>query len=203
MMQSKIIGLTGGISTGKSTVSNILIKKGYRVIDADKIAKNISNFGTKTYFKIVDYFGDEILLSDREIDRKKLGTIIFNDEEKRQALNGITHGDIMEEMKKQLDVALTKEKIVILDIPLLIESLDEFKSFGVEFDEIILVTIDRKLQIERLMTRDCIDEDLAIKKIDAQMPIEDKKEYASVIIENDGNLEDLKLKVDDLIEDLF
>lgn len=197
MTQCKIIGLTGGIATGKSTVSNI-IKKYFTVIDADKIAKNIVEPNMKGYNKVIEYFGENILLPNKDIDREKLGNIIFNSKRERIKLNEILHPIIISTIKKELEDK-KDEKYIFLDIPLLFETIESLKENGIYFYEIWLVYSNRDIQIQRLIKRDNIDMSLAIKKIDSQMSLEEKKSISDKIIYNNEGLEELNIKVNNLL----
>ncbi|EOC99851.1 dephospho-CoA kinase [Caldisalinibacter kiritimatiensis] len=203
MIQSKkqvrIIGITGGISTGKSTVSRILIKEGYPVIDADIIAREVVRVGKTAYREIVNSFGEKILNQDMTINRERLGEIVFNDKESRLLLNKIVHSKVVEEIKSQIEMHSKEYNIIFLDIPLLIEEMDKLKEFGLHIDEIWLVYTDEETQLERLMKRDNLDKESAFRRIRAQMPIEKKKKYADVVIDNTGGIEELKDKIDALI----
>jgi len=194
----KIIGITGGISTGKSTVSNMIRKLGYKVIDADIIAREVVQKGKPAYEEIVKCFGNTIIDEFGNINRKELGNIIFIDEEKREKLNSITHPYIMEAIKQSIDDNID-EKIIFLDIPLLIEALDNLKDYNIYLDEIWLVYIDEESQIQRLMERDNISRREALNKIKAQMPLELKKKYATEVIDNRGSITDLEAQVKNLI----
>lgn len=200
MTQCKIIGLTGGIATGKSTVSNI-IKKYFTVIDADKIAKNIVEPNMKGYNKVIEYFGENILLPNKDIDRDKLGKIIFNSKRERVKLNEILHPIIISTIKKELEDK-KDEKYIFLDIPLLFETIESLKENGIFFYEIWLVYSNRDIQIQRLIKRDNIDMSLAIKKIDSQMSLEEKKSISDKIIYNNEGLEELNIKVNNLLLEL-
>lgn len=203
MKQCKqIIGLTGGIATGKSTASNIFKEKGFMVIDADEIAQNILSYLTPAYNEVVEYFGESILLEDGSIDRQALGDLIFSDEEKREKLNNITHRRILEEIIRQRDRALQEEKFIIIDIPLLIEERKLLEEFGIIFDEVVLIYTDRETQIKRLMNRDSIEKDSALEKINSQMNIEDKKDKVDVLINNNATKEDLELAINKYIDTL-
>ncbi|MBU5440044.1 dephospho-CoA kinase [Tissierella sp. MSJ-40] len=205
MKQNKclLIGLTGGISTGKSTVSNILKGKGYKVIDADEIAKEVVEVSMPAYEEIVDYFGEDILLMDKTIDRKKLGKLIFNNINLREKLNGIVHPYVFRAIKENINYYCEKEKLVFLDIPLLFEQIELLKKHSIIFHEIWLVYTDEETQIERLMKRDIIDRQEAIAKIKAQMSIEEKKNRSSRIIDNSGIIEELYEQIDKLLEELI
>lgn len=192
MIQNKttIIGITGGMASGKTTVSNFLKTKGYKVIDADKIARDIVNIGENSYIEILNFFGDEILNQDKTINRKSLGTKIFNNKECRDKLNAITHPYIMDQINKEISEN-TKEKILFLDIPLLFEVYESIVNSGIMIDEIWLIYCDQETQIKRLMKRDNISYKDAKTRINSQMDIERKTNLADRVIDNTKREEDL------------
>ena len=179
-----VAGLTGGIGTGKSTVAKIFKDAGAIVIDADEIAKEAVKKGRPAWRKIVNHFGRNILLPDGEINRKQLADIIFNDARQKESLNQIVHPIVFEETERILKEIEKKDpnSVVILDIPLLIES-------GMKRDlaEIIVVYIPEEIQIQRLMARDGLNLPEALARIRAQIPIEDKKSEASILIDNSSS----------------
>ncbi|NMD70721.1 dephospho-CoA kinase [Bacillus sp. DNRA2] len=183
-----IIGLTGGIASGKSTVSNMLKELGIPVIDADEEARLAVEKGEKAYDEIVAYFGKEILLEDGSIDRPKLGSIIFPNEEKREVLNHIVHPAVRQNMlrKKEQYVAGGNE-LVVLDIPLLFESKLTYL-----VDKIILVFVDEQTQLNRLMARNNFTESEAKSRIASQLPLRDKLQWADEVINNNGSIVDTK-----------
>lgn len=185
MNQNKIIGLTGSIATGKSQVSNYLKNKGIKVVDADLIARDVANYKSVKN-KIKKVFGDDIYINE-ELDRKKLAEIIFANEIHRQKLNDIMHPKIYKEINKKIR---GKEDLVFVDIPLLFENEDVNKKYGLDFDEIWLVYVDRETQIKRLMNRDDISREYAEEKINSQISVEEKRKKADVIIDNSGTLEE-------------
>lgn len=191
MNQSKIIGLTGSIATGKSQVSKYLKGKGIKVVDADLIARDVANYKSVKN-KIKKVFGDDLYIND-QLDRKKLAEIIFAKKIHRQKLNDIMHPEIYKEINKK---TRGKEDLVFVDIPLLFENEDVNKKYGLEFDEIWLVYVDRETQIKRLMDRDGISREYAEKKINSQIPVEEKRKKANVIIDNSGTLEETFKKVE-------
>ncbi len=197
-----IYGLTGGIASGKSTVSGILTKMGYSVVDMDKISREIFERGKPAYIKVVNNFGEEILDKDEEIDRKKLGSIVFSQAEKLKILNDITHPEIMRESKNKIENILKDEDIVFVDSPLLFETIDTMKKYDLNFDKLILVYVNRETQIKRLIKRDGIEKEEAYKILNSQMDIEDKREKADYIIENTGTIEELEVKVRQLLKAL-
>ncbi|ANX13168.1 dephospho-CoA kinase [Fictibacillus arsenicus] len=193
-----IIGLTGGIATGKSTASLILNEQGIPVIDADIIAREVVMPGKEAYEKIVAFFGDDVLLSDKTLNRAKLGEIIFNNSEKRLKLNEIVHPAVRSEMKKQAELHLSDgNPLVIMDIPLLFES-----KLTHMVDETWLIYTHPDIQLKRLMERDGYTEEQAVSRIKSQMPIDEKKELADVVIENNGTKEDLKQKLLRLLQEV-
>lgn len=190
-----LIGLTGGIGSGKSTVANMFNKKGIPVVDADAIAREVVEPGKKAWERIVEHFGKEILLPDNNIDRKKLGSIIFNDVQQRKRLNDITHPIIILEIMNKAKELEKHHHQVIVDIPLLFESKREPL-----FDLIIVVYADKKTQLQRLMERDHLSEKEALQKIEAQFDLEQKKEKADIIIYNDRGLENTEKQIDEIIK---
>ncbi|MGV3488695.1 MAG: dephospho-CoA kinase [Tuberibacillus sp.] len=191
------IGLTGGIASGKSTVSNMIRKRQIPIVDADVCAREVVRPGETAYQQIVETFGRDILFPNGSIDRKKLGQIIFSDEDKRQKLNGIVHPEVRKRMlEKVIECEKVGEKAVVLDIPLLIESrLMDW------VDKIIVVYVPREVELARLMKRDHISEEAALLRMNAQMPLEDKKKYADVVIDNSGSLDDTENQLDDVLRD--
>ncbi len=185
------IGLTGGISTGKSTVSGMLSELGAVVIDADKIAFDAVLKGQPAWQKITDCFGECILLGNGEINRKALGDIIFNDPDKKNALNMIVHPEVFSEMGRQvIEASKRPGTVIILDVPLLIESgMDKGMS------EVILVYTPEKVQLERLMARDNINSAEAMARIRSQMPVEEKKRHATIIIDNSFSIRETREQV--------
>lgn len=196
-MKSRIIGLTGSISTGKSTVSNYLKEKGYKVIDADEITHELMQKGNANYVKIVEHFGDSILDENFEIDRKKLSKIVFSDENELKMLNNLTHPNIFNKIKKTIEIS--DEKIIFLDIALLIEFIKDEK-WDIPLDEIWLVYVNRNIQLERLIKRNNFSKEEANSRINAQMNIDEKIGYADFIIHNDRDLEYLYEQIDERLK---
>lgn len=197
MNQNKIIGLTGSISTGKTQVSNFLRDKGEKVIDADLIAREVVDL-ENVKEKIKKAFGENIYVDDK-LDRSGLAEIVFRDEEKRQILNEIEHPEIyriiLEEVKKS-------KGRVFVDIPLLFESEELNKKYGLVFDEVWLVYVNREKQIERLAKRDGISKDYALEKINSQLSVEEKKKLADVIIDNSFTLSETFRQVEENLKKL-
>jgi len=180
-----IIGLTGGIASGKSTISNYLRSLSLPIIDADVEARLAVEKGEPGYSKIVEHFGTEILLEDGSLNRAKLGEIVFRDEKQRAVLNGIVHPEVRNRMNKKQNEAIAEGHMaVILDIPLLFENkLDS------TVDKTILVYVDTETQISRLMDRNKLSLEQAKLRIEAQMPLQEKKALADKIIDNNGTVE--------------
>ncbi len=193
-----IIGLTGGISSGKSTVINLFRKYGYPIVDADLIAREVVEPKKEAWQKIVHYFGEDILMADQSIDRKKLGALIFSNQEKRMLLNEITHPIIISEIMQQATLLQEQNNHVIVDIPLLFESKREEL-----FDLIIVVYVNKEIQLHRLMNRDQINREEALQKIASQMDLEKKKEKADLIIYNDQSIEETERQVLEIIRNHF
>jgi dephospho-CoA kinase len=191
-----IIGLTGGIATGKSTVSNIIRGQGIPVVDADIISREVVMPEKEAYEKIVACFGEQILNDDKTINRAGLGEIIFNDTEKRTMLNEIVHPAVRKEMRQQADDYLRSgESIVVMDIPLLFES-----KLTHMVDRTWLVYATPEIQLQRLINRDHFSEKQAKSRIHSQMPITEKKELADVVINNNGSLSALENDVLSLLK---
>lgn len=189
-----IIGLTGGIASGKSTVSKMLLKMGYVIIDADIIARKVVEKGHDAYYQIIETFGENILLPDQTIDRAKLGSIVFHDEQKRLILNQIVHPAVRKQMLSEKQVYIEKgEKCIILDIPLLFES-----KLTTLVDRTLLVYVDYDVQLCRLMSRNQLSETEAKARIHSQMPLEEKIPLADAIINNNGTVEETEKQLIDI-----
>jgi len=195
-----IAGLTGGIATGKSTVSSILREAGAIIIDADTIARDAVQKNLPAWHEIVRIFGKEVLLPDGEIDRAYLGNIIFSDPAKKEILNKIVHPNVINKVAELIGKIgkETPDSIVILDVPLLVEAgMDK----GLE--DVILVYTPEDIQIKRLVERDKISDKDALLKVRSQIPIEKKRDFATIIIDNSGPIEAIKeraLEVFDILK---
>ena len=195
MKQNKmIIGITGSIGTGKSTVSNYLISKGYSVVDADKISKGAYNIGSNGYKAILEVFGVEILNSNGEVDRKKIKKIVFDNSNMLQRLNMAIHPIIINEIEKEIEMLLESQSVVFLDAPLLIET-----ELHKKVNKIIVVICDKNEQINRIIKRDKITADMAISIINSQMSIDEKLKFADYIVYNNSTIENLYSQVDEII----
>lgn len=188
----KIIGITGGSGAGKSTVCAELKKRGALIIDADKISREVSARGGAAFDEIVGAFGEEIL-SGGEIDRKRLGGIVFADREKLDTLNKITHKHIFAEMKRQLSGC--RAAVAVLDVPLLFQD-----DFPIKCDLTVAVTAPHDVRIERIMRRDGIDRGAAEARLKNQISDAQYAELADMCFENNGTEERLAELADRLIE---
>ncbi|KAF9462708.1 dephospho-CoA kinase, partial [Collybia nuda] len=193
-----VIGLTGGIATGKSSASALFKAHQIPIVDADVLARHVVLPGTPGLKKIVEYFGDEVLLPNGTLDRKKLGSIIFNDEVKRKKLNSIVHPAVRKAMVwKMMDAWISGEKYCIMDVPLLIEG-GLWKWMG----KVIVVHCPPEIQLKRLMSRDKSTQEEATSRLNSQMPIDEKLIYADIVLDNSGSPEALKAQVDALVKRL-
>ena len=198
-----VIGLTGGIGTGKSTVSQILRKKKFPVIDLDTISHEVIKI-PKVIEKIVENFGKEVLENSGNfenennairISREKLGKIIFENKEKRLLLNSIMHPEILHTMREQISKYKKNNKIIFVEIQLLFEV-----QWEKEFDYILLISAKKSTQIRRILERDKRSEIDALNIINSQLSLDEKKKRSDFVIENDGNIEELKEKIDKFLE---
>lgn len=189
-----IIGLTGGIATGKSTVANMLEKRGARIVDADKIAREIVLPGSPVLQQVASRFGQAILQEDGSLNRKKLGDIIFSDPKAKKDLEQLLHPPIRNILRQRVQQYEEEnpQGLVVADIPLLFES-------GLQsmFPEIMVVYVPESVQLKRLMARNGLNESEARARIQNQWPIEDKKQLADVLIDNSGTLQETEEQIAD------
>ncbi|XP_072762799.1 dephospho-CoA kinase domain-containing protein [Anoplolepis gracilipes] len=184
-----LVGLTGGIATGKSSVAAIFREHGIPVIDADLIARKVVEPGKPAWHKIQQEFGPDVFLDTKYLDRTKLGDLIFNDVEKRKKLNAITHPDIYKEIYWQtIKYFLQGYPFIVMDLPLLFETGHMLNYLH----KIIVVTCEEDLQLQRLIERSAFTEAKAKIRIAAQMSLEKKAEMANFVIENSGSLRDTR-----------
>ncbi|MCE5199679.1 MAG: dephospho-CoA kinase [Armatimonadota bacterium] len=189
-----IIGVTGSIGTGKSTVLRMLERLGARTLSADDISREVMAVGTPAYCEVVERFGETILSADGSIDRPELAEVIFADDQARRDLEEITHpriiGQIKDEIEKFRKSSPSSQAVLAVEIPLLIEC-------GLEgiVDEVLLVAAEQQTQVDRLTSRSGISRDEALRRIGAQMPISEKIAHADRVIWNDGSLETLEQSV--------
>jgi dephospho-CoA kinase len=190
-----LLGVTGGIASGKTTVANMLKELGAPIIDFDILARQVVEPGKSAWKKIVDYFGKNILEENGDLDRKKLSKIVFHDTEKRKKLESFTHPLIFEEFARQVNEMAGKcpGTIIQAAIPLLMEF-----HLQVLFHKVLLVYIPRERQIERLIKRDGITKKEAASMLRAQLPIDEKMKSADFVINNEGSIEETRKQVEDV-----
>jgi dephospho-CoA kinase len=197
----KVIVITGSIGTGKSTAVKIIKNLGFLVLDSDKIVHEGYNKGGDLYFNVVERFGKEILNFDGTINRQKLGKIVFNDEKKLKDLNKIVHVYVIHKLMKGVEEC--NDEVIFLDIPLILENLQQEKEYGLEYDEIWLVYVSPETQKERLRQR-AINENKnpedVLNIINKQIPIDKKIAMSDEIIDNEGTIEELKYKIKELLK---
>lgn len=190
------IGLTGGIASGKSTVSKMIQEAGIALIDADVFAREALDPGETAYDKVVAHFGENILGSDGSVDRKKLGSIIFNDTNERNVLNGIVHPAVRQKMNKKKDAYQREGRsAVVLDIPLLFES-----RLTKTVDRILLIYVNEITQFKRLMARDGLTKQEALSRIRSQTSLYKKCDAADAVIDNGGTVAETRRQLDDVLK---
>ncbi len=194
-----LLGVTGGIASGKTTVTEMLKALGTPVIDLDVIARQVVEPGTPALKKIIDYFGKQVLKEDGTLDRKKVSGIVFRDIEKRKILESFTHPPIYEEFFKQVNEIAGKDPdaIIAVAVPLLIELNLQYM-----FDKLLVVYIPRKEQIKRLAERDKISEVEAANILGSQLPIDEKAGYADYIVNNENSFEETRKQVENVMQSL-
>lgn len=192
-----IIGLTGSIASGKSTISQLLKDKGFHIIDADLVARKVVEQGSPTLGEIAKKFGNEVLLPDGALNREALGALIFHNPAKRKQLNELMHPAIRQEMLAQQD-DLMKQGIetIVMDIPLLFESrLQHF------VQKILVVSVTEEIQLERLIKRNSLSEEEAKARIRSQLPVSEKEKAADAVIYNNGSIEESKIQLEQILKE--
>jgi dephospho-CoA kinase len=194
----KLVGLTGGIASGKSTVAEILKRQGAAIINADVLAREVVEPGRQAWTEIVNTFGTAVLQPDRALDRQKLRAIIFDDPDARKKLESIIHPQVRALAEQRIrEHAAAGYAVIVYEVPLLFEgNLQEW------LRPVILVACDVDTQRNRLQSRDNLSAAQAQKHIDAQMSLEAKRRLADYVIENNGSLEDLKRQVQAVLENI-
>lgn len=197
MIEKMIIGLTGSIASGKSTVSQLLKDKGYAIIDADIVARLVVEPGSNTLKEITNQFGSEVLHSDKTLNREALGTMIFHNPMKRKQLNELMHPAIRNEMLKQRDELKNQGlETIIMDIPLLFESrLQHF------VEKILVVSVSEEIQLERLIKRNSLSKEEAEIRIKSQLPVSEKEKGADAVIYNNGSIEESKIQLEKILKE--
>ena len=191
------IGLTGSIACGKSAVSQYLRELGYVVADADAVSRSLTAPGGKALPLLREAFGDGIF-DGAVLNRRRLGSIVFGDERKREQLNAILHPLIIRAVQAELEANDAPDTLVFGDVPLLYES-----GMAHMFDRILVVSAPRETQIARLLARDSLSREDAERRIDAQMPLEQKRALADAVIDTDGPVENTRAQVRALIDSIF
>jgi dephospho-CoA kinase len=194
-----IVGLTGGVASGKTTVSRVLKEEGAYIIDADQMARELVRPHTPAWRKLVRAFGKDILREDGSLHRKKLADKVFTNLRQRKLLNQILHPRMRKEMERRAKEIGQKdpEAVVVIDAPLLVELGDHRK-----MDKLIVVTSTQTQQIERLKERDGISSEEALRIFSSQMPVEDKVKLADFVIRNEGSLQETKKKTREVYKEL-
>ena len=191
----KIIGITGGISSGKSTVTNFLRQKGFEVVDADAVVHKLQKSGGRLYQILVEHFGEKVLLEDGGLDRPLLASLIFSNSEEREWSKQTQGQIIREELGSLRDKLAQTDDVFFMDIPLLFE-----QDYASWFDETWLVYVSRDTQLDRLMNRDQLSKESAETRLASQWPLEEKKKFATYILDNNGSREQLLSQVVTLLE---
>lgn len=194
---AKVIGLTGGIASGKSTVTAFLREQGYPVIDADAVVHELQAKGGKLYQILLEEFGQDILSADGNLDRAKLGQAVFADSKLRARLSDLQDQIIRQELQARRDALKQTEPVIFMDIPLLYEA-----DYSGEVDEVWLVYVDRAQQLERLMKRNSLSVQDAENRLVAQLSLEKKRTRAQVLIDNSGAVEATLGQVAALLEEM-
>lgn len=195
----RIIGLTGGIATGKSSVARCIEERGVTVIDADQLSREAVMPGSRALERIVAEFGSDILTPAGSLDRKRLAAIVFADPEKRHRLEAILHPEIRRLAEERVGLAATAgQRVLVYMAPLLVEA-----GLVDQVDEVWVVTVRPDIQLERLMARDGIDRGTAERMIASQMPLAEKERHGRVVIDNSGTLDETRHMVNELWEREF
>lgn len=189
---TQVIGLTGGIASGKSTVSIYLKKQGYPIVDADVVARQVVEPGTVGLVRIKREFGSEVITADKQLDRRRLGQIVFNSHQQLEKLNRIVQPLIRDTIIQQLRTLDAQgARLIFLDAPLLFEQ--HYESLC---DQVMVVTVTPDVQLRRLMQRDSLNKSAAQARIHSQMPLVDKEELATVVIDNNSGVDQTYRQVD-------
>ena len=194
---ARIIGITGGIASGKSTVTEFLRQQGYQVIDADQVVHELQEPGGRLYQALLSTFGPAILQEDGRLDRPKLGAMIFGNPELLAQSSQIQNRIIREELAGRRDLLAEMEDIFFMDLPLLFEL--QYEDW---FDQIWLVDVTEETQLSRLMTRNSLSQEEAEKRIAAQLSLQEKRKRADVLIDNNGSLEATRQQIRDALQKL-
>ena len=191
----KIIGITGGIASGKSTVTNFLRQKGFEVVDADAVVHQLQNPGGRLYQILVEHFGEKILLENGVLNRPLLASLIFNNSDDREWSKKIQGKIIREELGSLRDKLAQTEDVFFMDIPLLFE-----QDYAAWFDETWLVYVSPDVQLKRLMKRNHLSKESAEARLASQWSLEEKKKLANHLLDNNGSRDQLLSQVETLLE---
>ena len=194
---ARIIGITGGIASGKSTVTEFLRQQGYQVIDADQVVHELQEPGGRLYQALLSTFGPAILQEDGRLDRPKLGAMIFGNPELLAQSSQIQNQIIREDLAGRRDLLAETEDIFFMDLPLLFEL--QYEEW---FDQIWLVDVTEETQLSRLMSRNALSQEEAEKRIAAQLSLQEKRKRADVLIDNNGSLEETRQQIRDALQKL-
>jgi len=200
-----ILGLSGGIGSGKSTVTRILSELGATTIDADAIVHEQQAPGQPLLAEIAKAFGDEVIAADGSLDREALGNIVFKDESARARLGSLMHPPVIAEMMRRAKAAVEADvPLVVLDIPLLFEGRQSGRGSGavMNFDATLCVWVNRDVQLARTVARDGCSQEEAERRIAAQLPIDEKREMADYVIDNSGGPAETRAQVEALVAKL-
>lgn len=192
-----LVGLTGGIGSGKSTVARMLAARGAVVLDADAFARDAVAAGTPGFRAVVERFGGEVVDPDGELDRRGLAAIVFADDEARRDLEAIVHPEVRRLFAEGCKAYGDTDRVVVFSAPLLVET-----GMHTAFEVLVLVSTSVETQIERLLRGRGMSEEQVRARIDAQAPLDEKAAIADVIVDNEGDLEELELQVDRLWDEL-
>lgn len=191
-----LVGLTGGLGAGKSTVARMLADRGAVIVDADELARRAIDPGTPGHRKVLEAFGDGVLAQDGSIDRRALAAVVFDDPEARRVLESITHPEVFRMLADEVERRRDTDDVVVFDAPLIVET-----GFDEATDVLVVVALDPALQLERVVARG-MDRAEAEARIAAQASPEERRSRADEVLRNDGDLEDLERQVDALWERL-
>ena len=194
---ARIIGITGGIASGKSTVTEFLRQQGYQVIDADQVVHELQEPGGRLYQALLSTFGSAILQEDGRLDRPKLGAMIFGNPDLLAQSSQLQNEIIREELARRRDLLAETEDVFFMDLPLLFEL--EYDNW---FDQIWLVDVSEETQLIRLMARNALSREEAEKRIAAQLSLQEKRKRADVLIDNNGSLEETRQQIRNALQKL-
>jgi dephospho-CoA kinase len=192
-----LVGLTGGLGAGKTTVARMLSEHGAIVVDADDLAHRALEPGTRAYQEVCDLFGDEVLMPSGDLDRGAIAARVFSDEGKRRALESITHPEVFRLLAEEVETLRGTDAIVVFDAPLLVET-----GFDRASDVVVVVTATEEQQVARAVRDRGMTEEEVLGRLRAQVDPADREAAADIVIANDGDLEDLERRVDEVWEEL-